>query len=321
MNFFKYIKAVGTGPKSNRDLTKEEIIEAIDGILQNKCESEQAAAFLMLLRVKLESDEELAGCLEACEKYIKKDDIPQSVELGYSFDGKTDQPYLFPLFSSVLNDFFKEHKEIEPFKLVISGDKLQPAKSGLFVKELAQAIELDDNIIAFYDRKDYFEELSNLTQLRKKLYMRTIFNTVEKLLNPANSKYAITSAFHRPYVEKYTKLFGDNYENLLILKGSEGSTEVFSNSKYWIKEGEEIVEKPIKLADFDINYTEKYENITLEENLKILENPSAELMKLVKLNVAIILFTAKRVESIEKAYEMLNKKDCCIVRFWKWLLK
>lgn len=50
----------------------------------------------MLLRVKLESDEELSGALQACQKYIKKVDIPESVELGYSFDGKTDQPYLFP---------------------------------------------------------------------------------------------------------------------------------------------------------------------------------------------------------------------------------
>lgn len=320
MNFFKYIKAVGTGPKSNRDLTKEEIIEAIDGILQQKCDSEQAAAFLMLLRVKLESSDELEGCLEACEKYIIKEEILESIELGYSYDGKTDQPYIFPLFGLILQDFFKQHKEIEPFKLIISGDELQPAKDGLTLKEVATAVDLKDNT-KYFDRKDYFKELSDLTALRKKLYMRTIFNTVEKLLNPANSKYAITSAFHKPYVEKYNKLFGPKYENLVIVKGSEGSTEVFTDFKYWIKEGEEIIEKAVKLSDFDINYTLKYENISLEENIRILENPSNELMKLVKLNVAIILFTTKRVESIEKAYEMLNKKDCCIVRFWKWLLK
>lgn len=320
MDFFEYMKAIGTGPKLNRNLTKEETIEAIDAILEQKIDSEQTAAFLMLLRVKLESDEELAGCLESCEKYVKKEEIPESIELGFSYDGKTDQPYLFPLYSAILNDFFKEHKDIEPFKIVISGDKLQPEKIGLFVKELAQAIQLDESI-KFFDRKDFFKELSELTELRKKLYMRTIFNTVEKLLNPANSKYAITSAFNKTYAEKYTELFGEKYENLFILKGSEGSTEVFSDFKYWIKQNDEIVEKTVELADFDINYTEKYENISLVENLKILENPGVELMKLVKLNVAIILFAANRVESIEKAYEMLNKKDCCIVRFWKWLLK
>ena len=320
MNFFKYIKAVGTGPKSNRDLTKEEVIEAIQGILEQKCESEQAAAFLMLLRVKLESNEELEGCLEAFNKYIKREEIPESIELGYSYDGKSKQPYLFPLYSSVLKDFFKNNKEIEPFELIISGDYLQPAKEGLTVKDIATQIDLEDNI-KFFNRQSYFKELSDLTHLRHKLYMRTIFNTTEKLLNPANSKYAITSAFHKPYGEKYMNLFGNSYENMIIVKGSEGACEVFKDFKYWEKEGEEIVEKKIKLEDFDIHYKEEYENLTLEESLKIIENPSAELMKIVKLNVAILLYTTKRVESIEKAYEMLNKKDCCIVRFWKWLLK
>ena len=108
MNFFKYIKAVGTGPKSNRNLTKEETIEAIQGILEQKCESEQAAAFLMLLRVKLESDEEIESCLESFEKYIKRENIPESIELGFSYDGKNKQPYLFPLYGKILKEFFEK---------------------------------------------------------------------------------------------------------------------------------------------------------------------------------------------------------------------
>ena len=318
MNFFKYIKAVGTGPKSNRDLTKEEIVEAIQGILEQKCDSEQSAAFLMLLRVKLESDDELKGCLESFDKYVKRVDIPESIELGFSYDGKTEQPYLFPLYGKVLKEFFKKNKDIKPFDLIVSGDYPQPAKDGLTLKELIHEIDLEENI-HFFNRLDYFKELSDLTHLRKQLYMRTIFNTVEKLLNPANSKYAITSAFHKPYVEKYNKLFGENYENLLVLKGSEGNPEVFKDFKYWITIEDEIVEKTIKLKDLNINYDTKYENITLEENIQLINNPNEELMKLVKLNVAILLFTSKRVESIEKAYEMLNNNDCCIVRFFKRL--
>lgn len=305
MNFFKYIKAVGTGPKSNRDLTKEEIKEAIEAILEKSCESEQAAAFLMLLRVKLESEEELKGCLETFDKYIKRENIPESIELGYSYDGKTKQPYIFPLYGKILKDFFKKYKDLKPFEIVISGDKLQPAKNGITVKEVAKTVSLENNI-HFFNRKKYFKELSKLTSLRRKLYMRTIFNTVEKLLNPANSKYAITSAFHRPYVEKYNRLFGQNYENLLIVKGSEGSCEVFNNFKYWIKDKEEIIEKSVNLKDLGIEYNNEYENISLEENINIINNPSEELIKIVKLNVAILLFSAKRVNSIEEAYKMLN---------------
>lgn len=305
MNFFKYIKAVGTGPKSNRDLTKDETIEAIQGILEQKCESEQAAAFLMLFRVKLESDEELSATLESFDKYIKRVHIPESVELGFSFDGKTDQPYLFPLYGKILKDFFEKNKDLKPFSLVVSGDKLQPAKKGLTVKDIIENYELEDNI-HFFDRKGYFKELSNLTDLRLKLYMRTVFNTVEKLLNPASSKYALTSAFHKPYVEKYTKLFGKNYENLMIVKGNEGTPEVFKDFKYWYNQNGKIIEKSIKLETLNINYKEEFENITVEQNIEILNNPSEEILKLAKLNVAILLFTTNRVKSIEEAYELLK---------------
>ena len=135
--------------------------------------------------------------------------------------------------------------------MVVSGDYHQPAKEGLTVKDIVTKIDLEENI-HFFNRAQYFKELSDLTDLRKKLYMRTIFNTVEKLLNPANSKYAITSAFHKPYVEKYNKLFGENYENLLVLKGSEGNPEVFKDFKYWITIEDEIVEKTIKLVSLKL---------------------------------------------------------------------
>lgn len=316
MNFFKYIKAVGTGPKSNRDLTKEEIITAIQGILEQKCESEQAAAFLMLLRVKLESEDELAGCLQAFDKYIKRDNIPESIELGFSYDGKTNQPYLFPLYGKILKEFFEKNNQIKPLDIVISGDYCQPAKEGLTVKDIATNIELEDNI-HFFDRKDYFKELSDLTELRKKLYMRTVFNTTEKLLNPANSKYAITSAFHKPYVEKYTTLFANNYENFLVLKGNEGTPEVFSNFKYWVKENGKIEEKSVDLKQLNINYTRKFENITLEQAIAFIQNPDKETIKLAKLNVAILLFAANRVGSINEAYNMLVEEKKGFLSFFK----
>ena len=316
MNFFKYIKAVGTGPKSNRNLTKEETIEAIQGILEQKCESEQAAAFLMLLRVKLESDEEIEACLESFEKYIRRENIPESIELGFSYDGKTKQPYLFPLYGKILKEFFEKNNHIKPLDIVVSGDYLQPAKEGVTVKDIATNVDLEDNI-HFYDRKNYFKELSDLTALRKKLYMRTIFNTTEKLLNPANSKYAITSAFHRPYVEKYTKLFSNKYKNFFVLKGNEGTPEVFSNFKYWIEENGNLEEKSINLKNLGINYNKKFENLTLEQALDFVKNPDKETIKLARLNVAILLYAAKRVDSINEAYNMLNEDKKGFLSFFK----
>ena len=305
MSFFPFLKAVATGPKSNRDLSFDECFEAFKMILDQKCEIEQSAAFLMCLRVKLESSDELKACFEACNTYIKKVEIPESIELGFSYDGKTNQPYLFPLYAKILKKFFKNNKDYKSFDLIISGDYLQPAKNGITVKELCKNVKIADNI-HFFDRKEYFQELSNLTDLRKKLFLRSIFNTVEKLLNPASSKYALTSAFHKPYVKKYNLLFKENYENLLVLKGNEGNPEVFSDFKYWEEENDELIEHKIFLKDFDIYYTTEYENISINENINIINNPSPELYKLAKLNAAILLFTTKRVPSIKEAYDLLK---------------
>ncbi len=44
MSFKRYIKAVGTGIKGNRDLSKEEIFDAIEQILLNKATPAQSGA-------------------------------------------------------------------------------------------------------------------------------------------------------------------------------------------------------------------------------------------------------------------------------------
>jgi len=305
MSFFKYLKAVATGPKSNRDLEKDECFNAIKMILEQECEPEQSAAFLMCLRVKLESDEELKGTLEACNTFIKKVNIEESVELGFSFDGKKKQTYLFPLYAKILKDFFSKNKEYKSFDLIISGDALQPSNIGITVKDVISNISLEDNI-HFFDRKDYFKELSALTSLRKKLFMRSVFNTVEKLFNPANSKYAITSAFHKPYVRKYNMLFKENYEKLLVLKGNEGNPEVFSDFKYWLEKDGDLLEEKISLKDLGINYDKEYKNISLEEMLEELKNPSEDLMNLAYLNAAILLYATNRVSCIKEAYALLK---------------
>ena len=297
MGFHSYIRAVGTGPKSNRELTKDETIDAIESILNQSVYSEQIAAFLLGWRVRLETVEELKTSLEVCNKYIKRVKIPNSIELGYPFDGKADNPYLLPLISKYLKKF--------DLNLVVSGDEIQPAKKGLTIKQLYQNIEFDDNIF-YFDRADYFKELSNLTKIRNILGLRTAFNTVEKLLNPGTSDYAVNAAFHKPYVSKYNQIFGNNYKNLIIVKGNEGTPEIFSKCKYWQTIDGKITEYIIDPEYFGINYKKSMHIISPEESLNMTRNPSDELEKLAKLNAAMFLIAAQKADDIKTAFEMIE---------------
>jgi anthranilate phosphoribosyltransferase len=294
--FNKYIKAVGTGTKHNYDLSQDEMDDAMSMILKGEVYPEQISAFLLGWRLKPETIDEFKGALDAFDKLIIKNEIPNSVELGYPFDGKRNNPYLFTLIAKVLEKY--------NINIVISGDKLQPAKNGVTVKDIAQNIKLTSNL-HFFNRANNFKELSGLTEIRNRLAIRTGLNTVERLTSPAKSDIGFVGVFHKPFMEKYASMFGSRYKKLIIIKGNEGTSEVYSKCQYWIVENGQITEHKIDPENFGINYTKSWDRITLDESINAIENPSDELMNIVKLNAALILFSLNKVDSIEDGYKLL----------------
>ena len=305
MDFKTYIKAVGTGVKGNRDLSKEEVADAIEKILLNQVTDAQKGAFLIGWRTKLETNEELSGAILTLRKFMKFKKIEDSIELGYSFDGRCENPFLFPLFENILEDFYKKNSDVRRLNLVISGDYLQPAKVGLTTKDIFSNIDVGQ-YLHFFDRLEYLKELSDITPLRHELGLRTAFNTVEKLLNPSLSEYGVTTAFHKPYVQKYLDMFAPYFKEVVVVKASEGSPEVFKDGKYWKMINENIVEESFSLKDYGIFYDKEFQNISLEESLNIVKNPDENILKLAKFNVALYLLFASRVSSLDEAWQRLN---------------
>jgi len=297
MNFFKYIHAVGTGPKSNRDLTFEESKDMMEMILNQNVPTEQIAAFLLGWRLKPETITEFRGAVEVCDKYIKKEPVKNSLELGYPFDGKAKNPYIFPLVAQQLQD--------KALNLIIVGDELTPAKGGITTKEICTNINIPQNIY-YHDRKDFFLKMSQLTQIRIKLGLRTAFNTIEKLPHVAKSDYAITGVFHKPYVKKYIEIFAHRYKKFALIQGNEGTPEIFSKGRLWIHDKKETKEFIIDPSYYGITYKKSWEKISLEVSLTQLQNPSDEYLKLAKLNAALYLFVTDNSNSIDEAWEKLN---------------
>lgn len=305
MDFKTFIKAVGTGPKGNRDLSIDEACEAVTQILQNKPTQAQMGAFLIAWRTKLESQDEFKGAIKALKSFMKFKKVDDSIELGYNFDGRNNNPYLFPLYENILNNFFQKNKDVRRLNFVISGDLLQPTKKGITTKDIFKNFD-EGQYLHYFDRVEYLNELSAITPLRHEFGLRTAFNTVEKALNPGLSEYAVVGAFHKPYVSKYIDMYEEYFKDITVIRGSEGDIEIFKDSKFWQKKDDQIVEVEFSLKDFGINYDRIFENLTLEENLNILRNYDDDILKLAKFNVALYLLFAKRVDSLDEAWQRLN---------------
>ncbi len=297
MDFFKYIHAVGTGVKGNRDLSFEEAKDMMHQVLNQSVPSEQIAAFLLGWRLKPETIEEFRGALAACDESIIKSKVENSIELGYPFDGKAKNPYIFPLLAKVL----QEHN----LNLILIGDEKQPAKDGITIKDIVSKIELTSNI-HYFDREIFFNKLHKLTDIRNKLGLRTGFNTIEKLPGVAQSQYAITGVFHKPYVKKYAEILKGRYKKIALIQGNEGTPELFSKGRLWMVDGDETQEYIIDPEHFGIYYKKSWEQITLEDSIAQLQNPSDEYLKLARLNAAVYLFVTQNAPTIEDAYDILS---------------
>ena len=295
--FLPYLKCVGTGPKRNRNLTKGEMKIVMRAFLKKEVVPEQTAAFLLGWRVKGESLDEFAASIEVFDEFVKQEPLENSIEFGYPYDGKVKNPYLFPLTAKYLQKF--------DLQLSLHGDLLQPSKEGITLKEVCDNTPLTDNI-HYYDRAIYFKELHEFSSIRAKLGLRSSFNTIEKLLNITQSNTAIIGAFHKPFVEKYIALFKGRYKKLIIIKGNEGTPEIFSKCAITIVEYGEVEEIKVDPKDFGIMYSKSAEHISLETSLELVKDPSAELLKLAQLNAAVILFLTGKVGSIEEGFKTIQ---------------
>lgn len=278
MDFKTYIKAVGTGPKGNRDLTLDESYDMMKQILNADVPNELVTAFLLGWRLKPETTEEFRGALNAIDEFSTKIEVKNSIELGYPFDGKAKTPYLLPLISQTLKK--------SDLNLVVLGDELQPAKGGFTTKELFQKEIFEENLHCF-DRSEYCKALHNLTQLRQSLGLRTALNTIEKLANVTNSSSAITGVHHKPYVKKYMDVFGPRYERFAVIQGSEGTPELFKKGTLFLREKDSVEEFLIDPSFYGVNSLEDLEGLA-------------------KLNAAILLFVANKAKNIDEAYESLD---------------
>ena len=78
--FAQYVHILGRGKTGTRSLTQEEAKQAMTMMLNGEAEEAQLGAFLMLLRVKEESPEELAGFVEASREDMNAPDIAVDID-------------------------------------------------------------------------------------------------------------------------------------------------------------------------------------------------------------------------------------------------
>lgn len=248
--FAQYIRALGKGKKGSRSLTREEAHTAFSMVLDHQAEDVQIGAFLMLLRVKEESADELAGFVEAVRNHIAAPDNIH-VDLDWSsYAGKRKHLPWFILSALLLAE--------NGIRVCMHGSDGHTAGRiytescfrflGLPVADSWQSVSdaLDNRNLCFFHLKHWCPRLQALIDLRNTFGLRSPVHTLTRLVNPLSAPHSLQSIFHPAYAENHSQaafLLGQH--NALVIKGDGGEFERRPEADcklYLIQDGEKLRE-------------------------------------------------------------------------------
>jgi anthranilate phosphoribosyltransferase len=247
----EYVRILGRGRKATRSLTYEESLEAMRMILSGDVEDVQLGAFLMLLRIKEESHEELAGFAQAVRNTLPKLDSPLAKLDWPSYAGKRENlsHYILSMILlsengiSVLTHGSPGHTEKRLYtELVFEKLNLNMASS----IENASTL-LKTNNLVYLPLDKLCSPLNKIMNMRHLFGLRSPVHSFAKLINPGRCEAMIIPTFHPSYKAVHQQaalLLEEN--NVAIFKGDSGEAERRPHailSVDCVKSGEACIEK------------------------------------------------------------------------------
>jgi anthranilate phosphoribosyltransferase len=202
--FAGFIRTLGKGKHGSRSMSENEAHRAMQMILAGEAEPIQLGAFLMLMRVKEETPEELAGFVRAAKESLALPaDAPQ-VQLDWSsYAGKRRHLPWFLLSALLLaGSGFKVFMHGAPGR---KDDRVYTPQvlEMLGVKEsatLAEAAEaLRSRNFAFVTLQNISPVLNDIMNLRDMLGLRSPVHTLARMINPFNAPASVQGIFHPGY--------------------------------------------------------------------------------------------------------------------------
>jgi len=269
--FAQYVRILGKGKTGSRSLNFEEARDAFGMILRNQVEPVQLGAFLMLLRVKEESPEELAGFVTAVREFIDRPELPVDIDWA-SYAGKRRQHPWYLLAALTLAK--------AGYRIVMHGaaghtegriySEQVLTELGHSVCENWQAAQdaLAKSNFAFVPLRAFCRPLQEIIDLRDVFGLRSPVHTLTRLINPTAAPYSMQSIFHPAYGDNHqhaAQLLGQ--KNAVVFKGEAGEVERRPEADlklHLIENGQALIENWRRLLS---GKQDKLENLPTEHLL------------------------------------------------------
>ncbi|NVK11332.1 MAG: glycosyl transferase family protein [Gammaproteobacteria bacterium] len=221
--FAPFIRALGKGPRGRRDLSAHEAFDAMTAIIEQRVTQAQLGAFLMLLRVKEESIDELTGFVRAIE--AKREPTDTQYDISWStYSGKRKQPHWFLLAAAALSS---------RYTIALHGGS-EHTPERIYTQHLCHQLDIpiqtpgdQPSSLVYIPLSESNPTLDRLLMLRDEFGLRSPLNSVLRLHTPVDASTSVMSVFHPNYAEKHQHAARQLKRRAsLVFKGDAGEAEI-----------------------------------------------------------------------------------------------
>lgn len=231
--FAQFVRILGKGKRGARSLTHSEAAQAMGMLLDGETQDSQLGAFLMLLRHKEESAEELAGFAEAVRARLHAPTLQADLDWPSYAGKKRHLPWFLLAAKALANNgvrIFMHGGGAHTAGRLYSEQLLAQLDIPLCRDWAAVATALEQRKLAFFPLAYWMPELQRMIDLRNILGLRSPIHSLARILNPLQAYCGLQSIFHPGYQAVHrdaSQLLGDR---AIVIKGEGGEIEANPDS-------------------------------------------------------------------------------------------
>ena len=228
LSFPEAIEVVGRG----MDLTELQTSHLIDEMLQGAAEEDQIGQLLLAMKEKGESVSELVGAARAMRRHMTK--LPHHHErlldtcgTGGSGSGTFNISTAVAIVAASCGVAVAKHGNRKASSLTGSADVLEVLGVKLESEADAVAARLDDIGICFCFAAKLHPAMRHVVGVRRKLGVKTLFNLLGPLCNPAGATHQLLGTSSQDAQLKVAAALGQlETERSFVIHASDGQDEV-----------------------------------------------------------------------------------------------
>jgi anthranilate phosphoribosyltransferase len=304
--------------KNKENLTEKEIEAVMRVLISGQTPVEDIKNFLLALNDKGPTIEEITGAAKTLRKFL----IPVKTKHGVVLDtcgtggdrkGTFNISTLVALVVAGAGVVVAKHGNRSVSSQCGSADVLEALGVNLNAEESHLGQCLDQTGIAFLFAQRLHPAMKHVAPARKELGVRTIFNILGPLINPAKATHQIMGVYSRELVEPLTHVLRNlGLKRAMVVHGADGLDEISTTSQTFIGEynGKEVLSYEIHPEELGIPLAQEDEikGGDLKDNVEIvqyvLSGKKGPKRDIVVLNAAYALYVVEKVKNISEGIKL-----------------